>query len=419
MKEALSLALALALLLSAACAETAPAAQPLYEVTHCTSANKLVVISDIHLGVDDAYAETVKNKPLVADFLRRVAATPDIAEVVIAGDFFDEWFQPFSAPAHTNSAAFYRAVAANNETVVAALRDLIATPGKTVTYVPGNHDITLDAATVEELFPGIRQARDVDGLGVYRAGKRSEIVIEHGHRYNVFVAPDAVSNSALTGGKSILPPGYFYTRIGATFVAEGRPKVDKTFPIVTDPGPADISRYGAYLYNQMWMWSLTSYPVLEALDEKTMDASFAGFPAKMSILDLLPQTQADGSINASIFPDIQNHWEEVQTLNQVPVHSSFVDSVMQSASADFTDSQAKTQYFDMDPSVEVVVFGHTHAPKVLQIAENKVYANSGTWIDHNTAGATGTFVLVGMGEKADTVDVYQYGADGSLTKIAP
>ena len=41
MKEALSLALALLMTLSAACAETAPAAQPLYEVAHCTSAKAL------------------------------------------------------------------------------------------------------------------------------------------------------------------------------------------------------------------------------------------------------------------------------------------------------------------------------------------------------------------------------------------
>ena len=202
-------------------------------------------------------------------------------------------------------------------------------------------------------------------------------------------------------------------------MAEGRPKADKAFPVVADPGTADESRYGAYLYNRMWMWSLTTYPVLEALDEKTMDVSFAGFPEKLSILDVLPQTQADGSITARVFSDFQTHWEEVQTRNHVPVHIAFNDAVMQSAKADFTDVQAKTQYFDVDPTVEVVVFGggHTHAPKVQQIAENKVYANSGTWIDHNTAGATGTFVLVGMGEKTDTVDVYQYGADGSLILI--
>ncbi len=115
---------------------------PLYDVAEGSAANKIVVISDIHLGVDDAYSETVQNRQLLVGFLHRVAVTDDIAEVVIAGDFFDEWFQPFSASPHADSASFYRQVAQNNERVVNAIEELITTYGKKVTYVPGNHDMT-------------------------------------------------------------------------------------------------------------------------------------------------------------------------------------------------------------------------------------------------------------------------------------
>lgn len=427
MKEALTwtLALSMALLLvsalamPAACAQAPAAAYtPLYPVAEGAPADKLVVISDIHLGVDDAYAETVKNRALLTDFLHRVAATADIAEVVIAGDFFDEWFQPFSAPPHASSAAFYRQVADNNRPVVDALQELMDVYGKKLTYVPGNHDITLDAATVAAILPGISQSRDADGLGTYRAGKRGEIVIEHGHRYNVFVAPDNVSNAALSGGKSILPPGYFFTRIAASFVHEGRPKDTKVYPIVADPGKADPSQYGAYLYRQMWLWTLTTYPVNEALDAKVMDASFSGFAEPFSIHDVLPVTDARGKISAKLYPDFQDHWEEVQTRNHVPVHIAFNDAISQSASSAFVDAQATKQYFDVDPTVEVVVFGHTHVPLMQTIAAGKVYANSGTWIDRNTVGETGTFVLVEMGDKADAVSLFQYREDGTITPLA-
>lgn len=387
---------------------------PLYEVAEGTIANKIVVISDLHLGVDDIYSETEENKARLAEFIHRVTVTEDIAELVIAGDFLDEWYQPFDVAPHTDSGDFYRLVAQNNEEVVSAIRELIATDGKKVTYVPGNHDLTLDFDTVAELFPGINQARDVEGLGVYRTGLRDEIVIEHGHRYNVFVAPDAVSNSELTGGKSILPPGYFFTRIAATSLEEGQPAVEKAFPVVDDPGTDDASQYGAYLYYKMWMWTMGKLPVSEDLDAKVIDAGFAGFPEAVSISDVIPAVDAQGKINARLFQHFQDNWDEIQTHNLVKTHISFSDAVMQSATSTFVDSQAVAQYFNVDPSVEVVVFGHTHVPLYQEIDTNKVYANSGTWIDENTLGATATFVLIAMGEATDTVEVYQYGADGSM-----
>jgi hypothetical protein len=131
-------------------------------------------------------------------------------------------FLPFSAEPHTDSSAFYHKVAENNKEVIDAFEELITTYGKKVTYVSGNHDMTLDFDTIADIIPGINQSRDADGLGAYRTGLRNEIVIEHGHRYNVFVAPDNVSNSDRTNGKSILPPGYFFTRIGVSSVMEGR-----------------------------------------------------------------------------------------------------------------------------------------------------------------------------------------------------
>ncbi|MDD3880661.1 MAG: metallophosphoesterase [Eubacteriales bacterium] len=390
----------------------------LYEVPEGSEANKIVVISDLHLGVDDAYSETVNNKPLLAAFLHRVATTDDIAEVVIAGDFFDEWFQPFDVEPHTDSGDFYRKVAQNNEQVVNAINELITTYGKKVTYVPGNHDITLDFDTVAALFPGIHQARDVDGLGVYRTGLRNEIVIEHGHRYNVFVAPDAVSNSDLTDGKSILPPGYFFTRIAATSVEQKYPSIEKAYPSVANPGEIDESQYGAYLYYKMWMLMMNQFPVNEGLDDPVIDAGFSGFPNAVSINDVIPAIDADGKINAALFRDFQDNWEEIQTRNLVTTHISFNDAVMQSASSTYVDSQAITQYFNMDPTVEVVVFGHTHVPLCQKIDANKVYANSGTWIDTNTLGETATFVLLTMGEKTDTVELYQYTADGTVTLLS-
>jgi UDP-2,3-diacylglucosamine pyrophosphatase LpxH len=104
----------------------------------------------------------------------------------------------------------------NNQAVFDELNALMA-KGIKLTYEPGNHDMTLEGDILDRALPGINQARDVNGLGKCVTGIRDEIVIEHGHRYDVFSAPDSVSNKEITGdAPSILPPGYFYARIAAS-----------------------------------------------------------------------------------------------------------------------------------------------------------------------------------------------------------
>ena len=56
--------------------------------------NQIVVISDIHLGADLAYAECNKNLPNLEEFLNRVRFSSNVKELVIAGDLLDQWFVP-------------------------------------------------------------------------------------------------------------------------------------------------------------------------------------------------------------------------------------------------------------------------------------------------------------------------------------
>lgn len=54
----------------------------------------IIVISDIHLGIDDKISETVKNRPLLISFLKKIRDEKLADEVVINGDFLDQWFLP-------------------------------------------------------------------------------------------------------------------------------------------------------------------------------------------------------------------------------------------------------------------------------------------------------------------------------------
>lgn len=67
---------------------------------------KTIVISDIHLGIDDEIAETVKNGPLLISFLKKIQAEKLADEVVINGDFLDQWFLPGDYSINSDSDLF-------------------------------------------------------------------------------------------------------------------------------------------------------------------------------------------------------------------------------------------------------------------------------------------------------------------------
>lgn len=383
--------------------------------------NKIVAISDIHLGIEDKYSETLKNRPILIEFLQRLQKTNDVRELVIDGDFLDEWFLPVYYPSYTDQRQFYKDAIANNQGVIDELNNVINSGIKLV-YVPGNHDMTLEADVLQEAIPKLVQARDAQGLGTYYTGDRNEIAIEHGHRYDVFSAPDTVTNAELCGNaNTILPAGYFYARYAATWVLEGRPKVEKDLPVVTKvPDQSDVDQYGAYIYYSLLKDISTRMTPNENLDEKIFDMHISGFDDAYSYLDFYPTQQADGTISAPVlFRNIQRTWQERQILNKVKVTNSFTEAVAGTVNWDYYAAQAKAQYLDNpNENVDVVVFGHTHVPMYCDTGNGKYYLNDGTWIDHNTdyPDATRTFAVITTGDET-TAAIYSYSEDGSITDI--
>ena len=391
---------------------------PLWEKESTRETHRIIVISDLHLGVDDSFSETVKNKDLIAEFLERLVIS-DIDELVIAGDLLDEWFVPISYEPHYDLGAFFERVAENNASIVAAFEKIIQS-GITVVYVPGNHDLLLDEETLAKLIPGIVQARDVDGLGTYRTGMRSEIVIEHGHRYDSFCAPDTLSNKEITGDyPSFLPPGYFFTRIASTSVVEGKSAPQKDFPKIEAPSKEDADQLDAYTYFSVWLWAMTTFPIKADFDEKAIYVGVNGYDNSFSLSDLLPTVQDDGSISAVLYANAQRRWDEVQQINKVATKNSYSEATVGAIDHTFFDKQAVKQYFDLDSTVDVVVFGHSHVPLVNRYEneydKEKVYANSGTWIDENLIGLERCFVVIESGEQFTDVRLMEYHADGTIS----
>ena len=377
-----------------------PTANPLWDVG--TTRNKIVVISDLHLGVNDKISEDVVNRPYLIDFINRVGQTKSIRELVIAGDFLDEWILPLNYPVATDSQAYYEQCIANNKGVIDALKGLSNTGVKLV-YVSGNHDMTLLEDTLKQAIPNINFVGK-DGMGVYITGDNNEIAIEHGHRYDVTSAPDTVDNKGLTSNP-ILPPGYFFARLGATWFLQGMPMINKMIPeLAAAPSVTNIDQYGAYLYSVFWYNNMNTFTNIERFDDKVFNLKHYGFNTTFSEADVLPVLQSDGTISTPIlFKDFQKSWDQIQTNNGVRVHSSFIEAVSAQINPDinYFPKQESLQYDGQ--GIQTVVFGHTHVPLVQTFKNGITVVNDGSWVDTNAVNQypTRIFAVITTGETDD------------------
>jgi len=364
--------------------------------------NMIVVISDVHLGADLTYAECNKNLGALERLLKQIKTAPNVKELVIAGDLLDEWFVPANVDTYQgkDQADFVKRIAATNKGVIDAFNSIIQGGKILVTYVPGNHDITITAANVERILPGINQARDAEqGLGTYSPVDYPKIAIEHGHRYNFFCAPDPISNQDIAPG-TILPPGYFYTRIAVLHVIQAPATPADTPPVVTQNTSGDASQNLLFVYWNVWNKALSTYTIANKFNEKIIVTNVDGFNGSYSVNDLLPyQTTAGGLIDVKLYKGIQDTWNQRQALNHVAVNIPISQAIANAAKSSESEFQAKNQYF-LNPNSDkrIVIFGHTHDAKIIasdnHIGQKSIYANSGTWIDHNTVATTTMNFLV-------------------------
>jgi UDP-2,3-diacylglucosamine pyrophosphatase LpxH len=385
----------------------------------------VVCISDIHLGANDTYSEITRNREALVNFLNHVRNSPNIKELIIAGDLIDEWFIPMDIDTFSGKTQrdFVKSVAINNKPVIDAFNRIIEDDNVKVTYVPGNHDILIDHDDIQSIMPGVNQARDVRGLGSYTPEDFPETIIEHGHRYNFYCAPDP-SNRHITQTDTILPPGYFFTRMATSSVMQGRPKRVEDLPVVTK-NELGIDQYRYFLYWNVWNSLVTDFPVHEGLDDRVINTGIDGFTDSYAINDVLPyQESGNDIIKVNLYDGIIENWDERQDLNLVPVKIPVEEAVLGSALASFLDDQSGVQFFKNPVSDKrIVIFGHSHEARIItslnEKQEKNVYVNSGTWIDKNKC--TMTFVVI-TPKKSDEsapsiVSLYQYSQSGDIKKL--
>lgn len=385
--------------------------------------NKIVVISDLHLGADLTYSECVKHLPRLAEFLTEIRESKTVKELVIAGDMLDEWYAPSRTDTYDGKTQkeFIQKIATQNKDVIDVLNGMIKDGDIKVTYTPGNHDLLVQKENVELILPGINQARDKDHLGLGTYYPIPQIAIEHSHRYDFFCAPDPYSNQNVAAG-TILPAGYFFTRIAVNSVTN-YPAAGEITPVRSVTlNSTDGAQVNTFAYYNIWKGVLTSLiPVKDNFDDKIIVTNIDHFKGNYCINDIIPFNKEDGSIDMNLFSGScsQAAWEKRLAYNNVPVVTLAKDAIPGSLNTPFLDGMSSVQYFqNSNSNVRIVVFGHTHVPMLKSYTNTSgeacLYANSGTWIDKKVKKGE---VIDQDLQNMDFIVIEPQAADNNILKI--
>ena len=360
--------------------------------------DKIVVISDLHLGNDLAYSENVKHLKRLKEFLKEVRSSATVKELVIGGDMFDEWYVPTRVDTYGGGtqADFVRKTVAANQHIFDVLNGIIKDEKVKLTYIPGNHDMGFTAENVNIAMPGVNQARDAGnkyGVGTYHPDGYAEIAIEHGHRYDFFCALTPNANEADAPG-SLLPPGYFFSRIAAnSFTDPTTHEAATKVPEVKLNDATNPEQYTKYIYYNLWKKVIQDVIyVKDNFGDPIITTKVGNYTKTYAINDILPQNSTtDGSIQMNLYNGLftQSNWESRLKFNNVEVMTKINEALKGSLETEFLDEQASVQYFKNPLSnVRLVVFGHTHKPMIKTYSNFNdkacIYVNSGTWEDQKT-----------------------------------
>lgn len=399
------------------------------------------VISDIHLNdrraMDGQWSWFIDNQPYLLAYLDNLIENEDkYKELVLLGDLFDEEVTPIPLPTFAVDGAtvsekdYIRAIANvdKNKEVLDKIKD-VQSAGIQVVYVPGNHDSGVDEELLHEFFgSGAKFVEDVKGLGSYIS---SDVVMEHGHRYDVLCSPDPYSNIGIddvTEDNAFMGIQYFTTRIAATNRYKGLVEAD-----LSDYGfsseselQAAANRPGSNEFNKIVL-SLVCKVVLfakhvDGIDTMAVPTGLYGLTSDYMLDEYFYlSTDAEPKLYQTMWQ--QKEWERRLQHNNAPKDFPFLLGAM-ICEVPFADAIAVNRLFGKDDTYKLVVFAHTHVPylRIMErgdYEEGYIYANTGSWVDENACShPVRTAVEIYNGEQGRQVRLLQMDKDNRLHKLS-
>ena len=152
--------------------------------------SKIIILSDIHIGDNSPtcwYQKSVHEQYLLTILKWIVENAENVSELVLAGDVVDTWTYPFNVQPPS-----FATIASKNPNVFGLqgwLARALDALGGAVTYIPGNHDMSVTEADVASVkSPGGHYLRFSQRN--YSPAGDSPILMTHGNDFTMFNAPD-------------------------------------------------------------------------------------------------------------------------------------------------------------------------------------------------------------------------------------
>jgi UDP-2,3-diacylglucosamine pyrophosphatase LpxH len=323
--------------------------------------NKIVVLSDIHIGDDSPtcwYQKKFHEQYLLAILDWIVANAADVSELILAGDVVDTWTYPLNVKPPN-----FSTIASKNPNVFGpqgGLARVLDALNGAVTYLPGNHDMMTNEKDVASITsPGGHHLRFVKNM--YNPEGDSRVIVTHGNDFTMFNAPDLASKWAP------LPVGHFVTRIIATYWQSHLPPGKNVSEIKGQGYPNGVN-YASIIEN-----------ALKKLDVSVAAALIDGIAGKEGVSQSQTILLENGSTTTlaevkTVYNQLFSRW--------VAKNGGGEDGLLvalKAAKADYDSSYmgwfAQRQAFVSN--AQIVVMGHTHAPISRLTGSLVNYINSG------------------------------------------
>lgn len=373
-----------------------------------------IIVSDIHLGdqrsINEGYGWNLHQKDTLVAFMNYVMANKLCDEFIVAGDFIDEWVAPPAYPAFADQDGkiltereFFSGIVSANKAVFDKFSEL-KNLGVKLVYVPGNHDMQITAEDFNAILPDLFcQARTEGVVGMGEYSPVPQIFIEHGHRYDILNAPYIGKNGVDSIAGSILPPGYFISKLqcASSMQSDGQ----NPFEVVKSQ---DLSELNYNIYWGTLALLLGKDNIATMTDGMTNTYTFDDYAYSTSKLYSgidNPEEQNDG-------------WAVRCQRNKAEFVPSVMVSLLSGIFYDYCDSMGLNLLDNTDLGARIVVWGHSHEPKFIvseESGEKRVHVNTGCWVDGRIAGSenTATFCKITEKENVYTVSLCRFSIDAN------
>jgi UDP-2,3-diacylglucosamine pyrophosphatase LpxH len=326
----------------------------------------------------------------------------DVKRLVLVGDFIEMWLYPFKETPKTaksilNSKKLFKT------NVLSFMKQFkkIVENDVILDIVVGNHDLELKFA-IKDLKKVISDKINVhDEEFIYNGVVR----FEHGHRYDLFNAPDP---------RGIRPVGYYVSRAVATVnYGDGQGEQAKSIQICRDLDPKYFADLSVLALRSSFVFGFA----LELMFDQVLgdyddykDRSVKGGNPKYTSTKTLKLKDIKEQ-----YDDLVSLWRDVYEQSHPDEDpDEFVFGMIKGGCG---DNSWWVKYL-ADP---IIIFGHTHEPIPPTFYDNRLdkqtlYVNSGAWID----GGSMTYVdLVENSEDSFTVNLMKYSSSTKRSFYGP